>query len=440
MKIDSIYQKIGSCIKQIAASKENHVHCPAKDFTRSRKISFSDCMMSVVCMHGGTPFSEILEYFPRNMDVPTVSAYLQQRAKIKQSAFEELFNATITLHQEAKSYQGYRLLAADGSDVQIPTNPNDTDTFFPGTNGQKPYNLVHLNALYDILSNTYQDAVVQDRLKFAEHGALNQMVDRSRITRAILTADRGYESYNIMAHLQEKRWLYLIRVRDIDKGGIISRLDLPGDEEFDLDIDLQMTRKASKKTKELFEDRNHYRYIPPNSRLDYLPLRSEYTQDAAFYRIPFRVVRFKITHGQYETVVTNLSASEFPALELKKLYAMRWGIETSFRTLKYNVGMIYFHSVRKDLVLQELFSRLAFFNIVAVVSEGLCSTHSSRKYPYKVNAAKAVLICRKLFLNQISPHSAYRLLLKSVIPIRKDRSFERKSHSRIAINFIYRIS
>ncbi len=40
MKIDSIYQKIGSCIKQIAASKENHVHCPAKDFTRSRKISF----------------------------------------------------------------------------------------------------------------------------------------------------------------------------------------------------------------------------------------------------------------------------------------------------------------------------------------------------------------------------------------------------------------
>ena len=48
MKIDSIYQKIGSCIKQIAASKENHVHCPAKDFTRSRKISFSDCLMSVL--------------------------------------------------------------------------------------------------------------------------------------------------------------------------------------------------------------------------------------------------------------------------------------------------------------------------------------------------------------------------------------------------------
>ena len=202
--------------------------------------------------------------------------------------------------------------------------------------------------------------MVQDRLKFAEHEALNQMVDRSRITRAILTADRGYESYNIMAHLQEKRWLYLIRVRDIDKGGIISRLDLPGDEEFDLDIDLQMTKGKPRRRRKnflrieiiigiyrLIQDWIIFPYAQNIPRMPLLP-------------VPFRVVRFKITHGQYETVVTNLSASEFPALELKKLYAMRWGIETSFRTLKYNVGMIYFHSVRKDLVLQNFFQDWLF--------------------------------------------------------------------------------
>ncbi|WP_150856487.1 transposase [Streptococcus pneumoniae] len=26
--------------------------------------------------------------------------------------------------------------------------------------------------------------------------------------------DRGYESYNLMAHFQEKGWLYIIRIRD----------------------------------------------------------------------------------------------------------------------------------------------------------------------------------------------------------------------------------
>ena len=40
-----------------------------------------------------------------------------------------------------------RLLAVDGSDIQIATNPDDEDTYFPGANGQKPYSLIHLNAL-----------------------------------------------------------------------------------------------------------------------------------------------------------------------------------------------------------------------------------------------------------------------------------------------------
>ena len=26
--------------------------------------------------------------------------------------------------------------------------------------------------------------------------------------------DRGYESYNLMAHFQEKGWLYVIRIRE----------------------------------------------------------------------------------------------------------------------------------------------------------------------------------------------------------------------------------
>ena len=174
-----------------------------------------------------------------------------------------------------------------------PTNPKDRDTYFPGVNGQKPYNLIHLNALYDILSNTYQDVVVQDRYRWAEQAALSHMVDGSSIGNAIVIADRGYESYNVMAHIQEKGWRYLIRVKDINGNGIVSRLDLPDAEEFDICTDLRMTRKNSKEARELFKDRNHYRYVPPNSRLDYLPARSVYTEDAVFYRIPFRVVRFK---------------------------------------------------------------------------------------------------------------------------------------------------
>ena len=71
-------------------------------------------------------------------------------------------------------------------------------------------------------------------------------------------------------------------------------------------------------------------------------------------KLPFRkvisillsIVRFRITDEALETVVTNLDANQFPPPELKKLYHMRWGIETSFRELKYTVGLLHFHAKR----------------------------------------------------------------------------------------------
>ena len=63
-----------------------------------------------------------------------------------------------------------------------------------------------------------------------------------------------------------------------------------------------------------------------------------------FYKIGFRVVRFPISSNDYETVITNLDSNDYPPSEIKKLYTARWGIESSFRALKYTLGMVNFHS------------------------------------------------------------------------------------------------
>lgn len=107
-----------------------------------------------------------------------------------------------------------RVLAVDGSDIQIATNPDDLSSFHPGANGQKPYNLLHLNALFDLKQKIYTDAIIQGRIDWNEHSALQEMVDRSNIRKALVIADRGYESYNNMAHIQEKGWYFLIRIKD----------------------------------------------------------------------------------------------------------------------------------------------------------------------------------------------------------------------------------
>ena len=61
--------------------------------------------------------------------------------------------------------------------IHTPTNPDDYDSYFKVKNCS-PYNLYHLNALYDLCSNTYLDAVIQKTRKCNEHRALCDMVDR----------------------------------------------------------------------------------------------------------------------------------------------------------------------------------------------------------------------------------------------------------------------
>ena len=63
--------------------------------------------------------------------------------------------------------------------------------------------------------------------------------------------DRGYESYNLMAHFQEKGWLYVIRIRD-GKQSMHSSFNLPNTECFDQTFSLTLSRKQTKQFKKLY--------------------------------------------------------------------------------------------------------------------------------------------------------------------------------------------
>ena len=47
-------------------------------------------------------------------------------------AFESLFHDFSRSVDENKLYRGIRLLAVDGSDLQIAANPKDPDSYYPG--------------------------------------------------------------------------------------------------------------------------------------------------------------------------------------------------------------------------------------------------------------------------------------------------------------------
>ena len=124
------------------------------DFTRNRKLPFSTIIKTIIGMESKSLTNELIDIFPNVEVMPSASAFVQQRQKIKIEAFESIFRR-FTSKLIAETNKDMAILAVDGSDIQIPTNPDDISSYHPGTNGQKPYNLLHLNALYDLESHLY---------------------------------------------------------------------------------------------------------------------------------------------------------------------------------------------------------------------------------------------------------------------------------------------
>ena len=77
---------------------------------------------------------------------------------------------------------------------------------------------MHLNAFYDLTTHTYTDALLQPVHNKNEFGAFCDMVDRHEIlegSKNVYIGDRGYCSYNNMAHVIEQDQFFLFRTKDI---------------------------------------------------------------------------------------------------------------------------------------------------------------------------------------------------------------------------------
>ena len=316
----SIKAALMHSIDKVSSDVERCVRVPGKDFTRNRKLSLKTMLLMLIGIGGGNLAKELYDWFGYKTDTPTVSAFVQQRDKIKPEALETIFKEFVSTTVPQKRTYGFRLLAVDGSDLRLPANPTDEFSSIANHQDQKRYNLVHLNAMYDLTSNTYVDIAMQGKKGMNEHKALVSMVDRSNITGKVLVLmDRGYESFNNMAHFQEKQWNYIIRAKE--SYGIISRLPIPDEAEYDLDLTITLTRRQTKETLALIKaNPERYRWLQPHTTFDYIDRKQD-----NMYDLHFRVVRFPVSDGNYEIVYTNLDRDMFPKEKIKELYNLRWG-------------------------------------------------------------------------------------------------------------------
>lgn len=432
--ISNTREVLFNTIKKVEQCRSLFLLNPETDFTRKRKIDFETFIKMTLSMGGSSLKKELLDYFDFSTDTPGVSAYNQQRAKVLPEAFEFLFHEFTTSVNLNKLFNGYRLLACDGSNLTIATNPNDIETFVSCCNQfEGGVNRLHLNAFYDLMNRIYVDALIQTAASKNEFRACVQMIDRSNIgEKVILTADRGYENYNIFAHAEKKGWKYAIRVKDKGSTGILSGLSISEKGAFDKNISLTLTRSHSKANR-----MPNYKFMPTCQKFDYMPVESKID-----YLISFRVVRFLIAENTYETIITNLDRDEFPPDIMKEIYHLRWGIETSFRELKYAIGLTNFHSKKVAYIKQEIFARLVLYNFCETITTKVVVKQATKSKVYQVNYTLAIYICREYLKNvrTLGPPDIELLIQKNTLPVRPGRRDPRKVKTQKLVSFLYRVA
>lgn len=428
--LSNLKSTLDSCITELDEIHSLFCRNPESDFTRNRKLSFREYIQFMLQMQSKSVSNEILDFFEHSLSAPSKSAFTQQRYKLLPEGWDFLFrsfaNRCHTLSDNL--YNGYRLLACDGSDVNISRNPADERTFIH--EGVKGYNAIHINALYDITNKTYCDFLVQGKKKLHERAALNSMIDRyADPVPAILMADRGYESFNAFAHLIRKGMKFVIRMKDINSNGILSAYDLP-DSEFDTYIKTTLTRRH---TKETLGNPDTYTILQPSTDFDFLD------ECRLYFDIEFRIVRIRLDNGTYVCVATNLPEDEFPPEEIKKLYRMRWSEETSFRELKYTVGLINWHSSKYDGILQEIYARMILYNFCELVTaHAVIKTSGKTKHVYKINFATAVNICRAYLKHGGNETEVMLLIQRYLTPVRYNRKYPIILRPKRNRDFMYR--
>lgn len=173
----NVHTNILKRLDNIINDTAEHIHDYIKNphaFTRKRKLDAFTTIKTTINMQGNCLTKEMDDAFddgsPAGNDHVSVSAYVQQKSKLSPKCFEHIFHSfTQQLPAKAHLDHKYRLFAFDGSDFNQVCNPKSENIvdFYKG----KPYCQIHVNAMYDLLNNTYQDCIFQPKSQMDERGA-----------------------------------------------------------------------------------------------------------------------------------------------------------------------------------------------------------------------------------------------------------------------------
>lgn len=400
---------------------------------RKRIVTHQDIVNALLYFEGGSLAKELKR---AGLDI-TPSAFIQRRHQLPSSLFQDILVGFSAQDTEPERFHGYRVCAVDGSSADVAYDPN-AKTFVQHSGAQKGYNQVKITAIYDVLSKMYLAADIRPQPEQDEIGALESLLLWHYIDEKILiVGDRLYSSYALFASLLERQDTdFLIRVKQ-GRGAMKCIADLPMCE-FDRQVKFTITTTQTKEDKEqgyifLQTQKNPDRTYSENTRAGRWRFPSPYPMQ-------LRIIRLKLSIGEYETLATSLPTS-ITASQVKELYHARWGIETAFRELKYNHGITHIHGKSEKFAYQEIYAAMIFSNFCSkIIRHAVIQSWKNGKL-YEVNRKMAGYLCKEYLRNPSADgEKLMRDIEKYVVPVKPGQQNPRNLRTQSWRGFGYRVS
>jgi hypothetical protein len=299
----------------------------------------------------------------------SASAYSQARYKLKHTAFIELNQTAVVKavysDEHSLKFWNFRVLAVDGSKIALPDNKEVRDEFGtmtwksgknPEIQGERPYALA--SVLYDVMNRVALDATLGRAKAYEVDLAINHLAHTK--TNDLLTMDRNYPSYRMLAELNQHQRDFVIRCSA--SSFTVARQMLKGE-----GADSQIVT------------------LTPCAQQ--MPLIHKLNLAVS---LTVRFVRVRLKTGEYEVLVTSLQDDFlYPTADFLELYRLRWGIETFYGLLKTRLELENFTGIGVEAIKQDFYATVFLSGLESLLTDAAQAQLDAKKtqYPQMVNRA-----------------------------------------------------
>lgn len=306
------------------------------DFVRNRTLSFEVLVYFLLQKSNKSYQSNLDDFFENYSVVPSKGALCIARSKLSFKVFKRLnlfIQPLFYKNTNYKKWKGKRVLAVDGSTLQLPDHDSLSSKFSKHEYGSREHFMSRISYLYDVFNGLVIDAQMESLRTSEDTLCKHHLPFIAKGDLAVF--DRNYASYQLM-------------IRLMGKG---------------VDFLFSMQRNAWKCVDEFIEEKQ------VNDKIVTLQVPQKWKKLAATYQVSdtftIRLLKKKNKKGEIRVYATSLLSQEtYSKKAICALYRQRWGIEEAYKLIKTRLEVADFsgrtiHAVQQDFYAKTMLLSLA---------------------------------------------------------------------------------